>query len=84
MIGMMSFTVVKGGADLNSKRHFHVKNCKRLRELKMGCGSFSDCSVCVIENVPSLEVIEMGKVDEYCCNFYNASLELKSNSEGMK
>ena len=84
VIGMMSFTVVKGGADLNSKRHFYLKNCERVRELKMGCGSFSDCSVCVIENVPSLEVIEMGKVNEYCCNFYNASLELKSSSQRMK
>ena len=65
-------------------RHFHVKNCERLRELKIGYGSFNDYSVCEIENVPSLEVIEMGELIEDSYNFYWASLELKSDSEGMK
>ena len=40
--------------------------------------------MCEIENVPSLEVIEMGEVNEKSSNFYFASLELKSNSERMK
>ena len=62
--------------DLN--RHFYLKNCERLRELKIGCWSFSDYSGCEIENVPSLEVIEMGDLNKRSDNFYSASLELKS------
>ena len=68
----------------NSDRHFYLKNCERVRELKMGCYSFSDYSVCEIENVPSLEVIEMGELDEDSYNFYYASLELKSDCQRMK
>ena len=68
----------------NPNRHFYLKNCERVRELKMGRYSFSDYSVCEIENVPSLEVIEMGKLNEWSRNFSYASLELKSESEGMK
>ena len=50
----------------------------------MGCFSFSDYSVCEIENVPSLEVIEMGELNIDSSNFFDASLELKSDSERMK
>ena len=83
-IGMNSFTKKKNhwGEDLS--RHFYLKNCERLRELKMGRYSFSDYSVCKIENVPSLEVIEMGELNEWSFNFFYASLELKSDSERMK
>ena len=68
----------------NPNRHFYLKNCERLRELKMGRCSFFDYSVCEIENVPSLEVIEMGVLNEESGNFYYASLELKSDCERMK
>ena len=67
----------------NPHRHFHLKNCERLRELKIGCYSFSDYSVCEIENVPSLEVIEIGMYDGGV-NFQYASLELKSDSQRMR
>ena len=69
---------------MDPNRHFYLKNCERLRELKIGCGSFFHYSVCEIENVPSLEVIEMGELDERSCNFFYASLELKGNSDRMK
>ena len=58
---------------MNPNRRFCLKNCERVRELKMGDHSFSDYSVCEIENVPSLEVIEMNSN-----NFHDAPLELKS------
>ena len=64
--------------------HFYVKNCERLRELKIGCYSFNHYGACEIENLPSLEVIEMGQVNEYNRSFLCASLELKSNSQRMK
>ena len=84
VIGENSFTKKKNGTGKNSNRHFYLKNCERLRELKIGPYSFNEYSVCEIENVPSLEVIEMGGLNEKSCNFFTASLELKSDSERMK
>ena len=69
---------------MDPKRHFYLTNCERLRELKIGYWSFSDYSVCEIENVPSLEVIEMGELKEWSGNFCYASLELKSDSRRIK
>ena len=85
LIGQNSFTKHKNGYGWYIKRHFCLKDCERLRELKMGRYSFSDYSVCAIENVPSLEVIEMGELGEESCNFYYASkLELKSDCSKMR
>ena len=81
VIGKKCFRRIDG---CNPKGHFYLKNCERLRELKIGRHSFSDYSVCEIENVPSLEVIEMGELNGDGCNFYHASLELKSECERMK
>ena len=67
----------------NPDRHFYLKNCERVRELKIGRFSFSDYSVCEIENLPSLKVIEMGGLNEASRNFRCASLELKSDSQRM-
>ena len=83
-IGMNSFTKNKDWYGSDPNRHFYLKNCERLRELKIGPHSFSDYSVCEIENVPSLEVIEMGDLNKESRNFYHASLELKSDCERMK
>ena len=85
LIGKNSFTKCKNGWPTNDpNRRFYLKNCERLRELKIGPDSFSDYSVCEIENVDSLEVIEMGKLNEKSRNFYYASLELKSDCERME
>ena len=81
VIGRNSFRNGKGD-DPNG--HFYLKDCEQLKELKMGRYSFSDFSVCEIANVPSLEVIEMGELNEYSFNFKHASLELKSDDDGMK
>ena len=83
VIGQNSFTKKKNGAGNDPNRHFYLKDCERLRELKIGRYSFSDYSVCEIENVPSLEVIEMGELNEDSGNFICASLELKSDYERM-
>ena len=85
LIGQNSFTKCKNGYGGDIKRHFCLKDCERLRELKIGRYSFSDYSVCEIENVPSLEVIEMGELNEESYNFYYASkLELKSDCSKMR
>ena len=63
VIGRRCFVELKKDSDGNdTTRHFYLKNCERVRELKIGCWSFIDYSVCEIENVPSLEVIEMGQL----------------------
>ena len=76
------YDAAKDGMDPN--RHFHLRDCERVRELKIGCHSFQDYFICVINNVPSLEVIEMGDEGKDSGNFYYASLELKSECDEMK
>ena len=78
MIGMNSFTKKKDYYGNNANRKLYVKNCDTLKELKIGRYSFSDYSLIEIENVNSLEVIEMGEVNDFSYNFLYASLELKS------
>ena len=77
-IGMNSFTQHKNSSGNDPNRHFYLKNCPKLKSLKMGRYSFSDYTVIEIENVDALEVIEMGELDDYSFVFYYASLELKS------
>ena len=76
VIGENSFTKEKSYNN-DPYRHFYLNNCERVRELKIGRYSFSDYFTCEIENVPSLEVIEMGELNEVSSNFMYASLELK-------
>ena len=83
VIGKNSFTKKKNDGN-DPYRHFYLKNCEKLRELKMGRYSFLGFSACEIENLPSLEGIEMGELNEESWNFWYASLELKSDCERMK
>ena len=79
VIGEKCFTKEKSGSN-DPNRHFYLKNCEKVRELKIGSYSFMDFSVCEIENVPSLEVIEMdGRSFQF-----TSKLELKSDDQRMK
>ncbi|KAK8812094.1 hypothetical protein WA556_004221, partial [Blastocystis sp. ATCC 50177/Nand II] len=78
MIGEKSFTKHKGSSGNDANRKLYVKNCDALKELKIGRYSFSDYSLIEIENVNSLEVIEMGDMVYLSYNFAYASLELKN------
>ena len=80
MIGKDSFTPSRDSKDERCLNHeFHLKNCPKVKLLKMGRFSFSDYRVCVIENVDALEVIEIGMLDEESHNFVGAfSFVLKS------
>ena len=80
VIGDNCFTKHKNRFGLNEKCRFYVRYCERLKELRIGRYSFSDYTVCAIENMPSLEVIEFGEVDYVSCNFFYASMELRSES----
>ena len=78
MIGMNSFTKWRNVAGNDANRKLYVKNCDALKELKIGRYSFSDYSLIEIENVNSLELIEIGDMNNWSYNFLYASLELKS------
>ena len=82
VIGEYSFSNLyeSGNAD---DCQFHLKNCERLRELRIGSRSFVAYSVFDVENVPSLEVIEIGNVLKDNRNFWTAlRFELKSALDG--
>ena len=57
---------------------FCVKDCPKLKSLKMGKHSFVRYTVIEIENVNALEVIEIGDSSIGSNNFAHASLVLKS------
>ena len=78
MIGEKSFTKKRNSFGNDANRKLYVKNCDTLKELKIGRYSFSDYSVIEIENVNSLELIEIGEIDKVSYNFFYISLELKS------
>ena len=77
-VGENCFTKKKNWFGSDPNRHFYVKNCPKLRSLKIGKCSFSDYTVCEIEKVDCLRVIEIGDVTDWSRNFSFASLELKS------
>ena len=77
-IGSNSFTKSKNGFGSDPNRRFQLKDCSALTELRVGRYSFSDYSVCEIENVNALEEIEFGDLKQVSPNFESASLELKS------
>ena len=74
-IGKDSFTKSKNGVLIlpYADRHFYLKNCPKLKSLKIDHFSFSDYTVIEIENVDALEEIEFGGFA-----FYNVSLEWMS------
>ena len=75
LIGENSFTKRMHGYGNDPNRRFILKNCSQLKEIKMGCFSFSDYGVIEISNLDSLEVIEMGTA-----SFYAANLQLKGDA----
>lgn len=81
VIGENSFTKEKNNWGDDSKRHFYLRDCPKVKELRVGRYSFSDYSVIEIENVDRLEVIEIGELSDVSYNFYSASLRLRSVNE---
>ncbi|KAK8827582.1 hypothetical protein WA577_007129 [Blastocystis sp. JDR] len=55
-----------------------MKNCPDVREVAIGCYSFSDYTVCEITDVNELKSIAFGEKEEASFNFQYASLELDS------
>ena len=82
VIGEYSFSnLYESGNDDDCQ--FHLKNCERLRELRIGSQSFVEYNVFDVENVPSLEVIEIGNVNKDSQDFFfTPQFELKSMFDG--
>ena len=79
-----SFTKEKNNWGDDSERQFYLRDCPKVKELRVGRYSFSDYSVIEIENVDRLEVIEIGELSDVSYNFYSASLRLRSMNGMMK
>ena len=76
VIGNSSFTRMRFSPDPHC--HLVLKNCPRLKGLKIGRHCFMDYSYWEIENVDALEVIEMGDLDTPSFCFRCVPLELRS------
>lgn len=57
---------------------FYLKDCEKVRELKIGYHSFCDYDRCVTENTPLLEAIEIGDSDMSDNFIFASTLKLKS------
>ncbi len=55
---------------------FCLKNCERVKELRIDHDSFVNYSLCEIESLPSIEVIHFGELDAICHMFRSALLNL--------
>ena len=81
IIGRDCFRVMDSANTYDDKLQFHLRDCASLRELEIGYRSFYWYGVCEIDNLPSLETIDIGVMGAVSKNFAYASLELKSESE---
>ena len=77
VIGENSFTTKKNGFGKEPKRQFYLKNCPSLRELKVGRYSFSDYTVCEIDDMDALVTIVIGDLNADSYNFPFAFLTLR-------
>ena len=69
VIGEECFTKEENEMRKSPTRHLCLKDCERLRELRIGSHSFENNSSWVIVNLPSLEEMEVGewrKNNDYC------------------
>ncbi|KAK8820588.1 hypothetical protein WA577_006646, partial [Blastocystis sp. JDR] len=74
-IGSNCFTASEeDGSPFNGR--FCLKNCERVKELRIDHDSFVNYSLCEIESLPSLEVIHFGELDAICHMFISALLNL--------
>ena len=61
------------------KGEFYLRDCPALKEFVVGNKSFQNCLVCEMRNLPNLETISIGSVEEKAANcFWYSSLVLRS------
>ena len=63
---------------VNLSKSFHILNCESLESIEIGEYSFSDfAGEFELKNLPQLQSIQIGKVDEISANFYCSSLIIR-------
>ena len=77
LIGKSSFT--NNNANNENSHRFCLRDCERLRKVKIDCFAFRDYSVCEIENLNRLEELEIGKFAEESRCFRSSSFLLRSS-----
>lgn len=82
VIGRDCFTIPDNSCCVR-QGYFYLGFCERLKEIRIGCNSFSDYTVWEIGYGKRLEVIEIGKLNERSDNFLWADLRLESSSNGV-
>lgn len=76
VVGENSFRGVGEGADVG--RRLEVRNCGKLKEVKIGRFSFADYAACTLEGLSALERVEVGELNGWSNNFQYASLRVRS------
>ena len=77
-IGVNSFTKTKTGYGKNPNRSFHILNCESLESIEIGEYSFSDfAGDFKLRNLPKLQKIEIGSIQNSSCNIYCSSLVIQ-------
>lgn len=67
------------------KGKFYLRDCPVLKEFVVGTKSFQNCTVCEMRNLPSLETISIGSVEEKESNcFWYSSLVLRGERRGRE
>ena len=78
-IGLNSFTKTKDGYGKSKDRSFHILNCDKLQSIDIGEFSFSDFGgEFELNNLPELQLIKIGNIGSYSCNFYRSSFVVRS------
>ena len=80
-IGMNSFTQKKDDYGNEDYRSFHILNCGSLESIEIGRFSFSDyAGEFELSNLPSLQSLRIGSINETSFNFYASSFEIESRN----
>ena len=61
-----------------------VRDCERLRELKIKAGSFELFTTLELSGLDALQTLELGDMERVSWNFAAAALELKGGSRGRE
>lgn len=74
----------EGSEGADASRRLEVRNCRKLKEVKIGRFSFADYAACVLEGLSALEKVEVGELNGWSNNFQYALLRVRSgHAEAM-
>lgn len=68
----------EGSEGADASRRLEVRNCRKLKEVKIGRFSFADYAACVLEGLSALEKVEVGELNGWSNNFQYALLRVRS------